>query len=217
MTQPQAKIGRPRGDRDIPELLIASARRLFAEQGFAATSVQEIVEAANVTKGGMYHYFHSKDDLLHEIYSRLLRLQTERLQIFLGSGEPLSTRLYQAAADVVMTSIIHIDSVTVFVRSLHELGTGKQKEVRAERRLYHESFRSLICEGQRDGIFDAAADADLALNYFFGAVHYLSTWYQPDGLLTPRTISKSYAQWLVASLADPAACNAGPVVSRELR
>ncbi|KOG87710.1 TetR family transcriptional regulator, partial [Streptomyces varsoviensis] len=61
--------------KPVPQRLLAAATRLFADQGYDRTSVQEIVEAAGVTKGALYHYFGSKDDLLHEVYARLLRLQ----------------------------------------------------------------------------------------------------------------------------------------------
>jgi AcrR family transcriptional regulator len=47
---------------------------LFARDGFANTSVQQIVDAA-VTKGAMYHHFRSKDDLAFGIYEHLLTLQ----------------------------------------------------------------------------------------------------------------------------------------------
>ncbi len=63
----------------VPQRLLAVATRLFAERGYDRTSVQEIVEAAGVTKGALYHYFGSKDDLLHEVYARMLRLQQQRL------------------------------------------------------------------------------------------------------------------------------------------
>ena len=39
----------------VPQRLLAAATRLFAEQGYDRTSVQEIVEAAGVTKGALYH------------------------------------------------------------------------------------------------------------------------------------------------------------------
>ena len=68
----QAAERRAPGDPPLPDRLLAVATRMFAEKGFGNTSVQEIVEAAGVTKGAMYHYFGSKDDLLYEIYHRLL-------------------------------------------------------------------------------------------------------------------------------------------------
>ena len=51
----------------MEERIIAAAVTLFAERGFDATAVQQIVDRAEVTKGALYHYFDSKDELLYEI------------------------------------------------------------------------------------------------------------------------------------------------------
>ncbi|SCG73439.1 TetR/AcrR family transcriptional regulator [Micromonospora inositola] len=85
------------GDEALPQRLLAVATRLFAEKGFEKTSVQEIVEAAGVTKGAMYHYFAGKDDLLQEIYERLLRTQRERLEATMAEAQPVARRLHGAA------------------------------------------------------------------------------------------------------------------------
>lgn len=77
----------------VPRRLLAAATRLFAERGYDRTSVQEIVEAAGVTKGALYHYFGSKDDLLHEVYARVLRVQQERLDAFADADAPVEERL----------------------------------------------------------------------------------------------------------------------------
>jgi AcrR family transcriptional regulator len=44
--------------------LLAEAQRLFRERGYAATSLEQIAEAAEVTKGAIYGHFASKEDLL---------------------------------------------------------------------------------------------------------------------------------------------------------
>ena len=46
------------------ERLLQEARRLFREKGYAATSLEQIAEAADVTKGAIYGHFSSKEDLL---------------------------------------------------------------------------------------------------------------------------------------------------------
>lgn len=47
--------------------MVVEARRLFGERGYAATSVDEIVRAAGVTKGALYHHFTGKDDLFRAV------------------------------------------------------------------------------------------------------------------------------------------------------
>ncbi|WP_344106144.1 TetR/AcrR family transcriptional regulator [Nocardiopsis rhodophaea] len=180
--------------------MLSAATRLFAEKGFDRTSVQEIVDAAGVTKGAMYHYFASKDDLLAEVYERILRMQMTRLEEIAASEGPVADRLGRAAADVVVSTIANLDDATIFFRSMHQLSAAKQREVRADRRRYHELFRSLITEGQREGVFAARVPADLVVDFYFGSVHHLSTWYRADGALTPDEIGAHYARLLLDAL-----------------
>jgi AcrR family transcriptional regulator len=184
----------------VPERLLAEATRLFAERGYDRTSVQEIVEAAGVTKGALYHYFGSKDDLLHEIYARVLRLQTERLDAIAARSTDVRQRLAEAAADVVVTSIENLDDTKIFFRSMHQLSPEKQKAVRAERRRYHETFRSLVEEGRRDGHFRPELRADLVVDFFFGSVHHLGTWYRADGPLSAREVATEFSDLLLHSV-----------------
>ncbi|OON82436.1 TetR/AcrR family transcriptional regulator [Streptomyces tsukubensis] len=184
----------------VPQRLLAAATRLFAEQGYDRTSVQEIVEAAGVTKGALYHYFGSKEDLLQEVYARVLRLQQERLDAYVDAPDPVETRLRAAAADVVVTTIDNLDDAAIFFRSMHHLSPEKNKQVRSERRRYHERFRALVEEGQRQGTFSTETPADLVVDYHFGSVHHLSTWYRPGGSLTPQQVADHLADLLLRAL-----------------
>lgn len=186
--------------KPVAQRLLATATRLFAEQGYDRTSVQEIVDAAGVTKGALYHYFGSKEDLLHEVYGRVLRLQQERLDRFADADAPVEQRLRDAAADVVVTTIENLDDTKIFFRSMHHLSPEKDKQVRAERRRYHERFRALVEEGQRTGVFSADVPADLVVDYHFGSVHHLGTWYREDGPLSPQQVADHLAGLLLRAL-----------------
>lgn len=48
--------------------LLAAARALFAEAGYAATSLDQIAAAASVTKGALYHHFEGKRDIFRAVY-----------------------------------------------------------------------------------------------------------------------------------------------------
>jgi AcrR family transcriptional regulator len=50
------------------QLLVSVARELFTERGYAATSVEDIVQRAGVAKGTLYHHFTGKDVLFRAVY-----------------------------------------------------------------------------------------------------------------------------------------------------
>ncbi|MFF0312642.1 TetR/AcrR family transcriptional regulator [Streptosporangium sp. NPDC004379] len=188
-------------DREsVRQRLLGEATRLFAEQGFESTSVQEVVSAAGVTKGAMYHYFDSKDDLLHEIYGRVLRMQMERLTAIADGPGTVGERLHAAAADVVRTTVENLNDSKIFFRSMHLLAPDTRRSVRAERRRYHERFRDLVTEGQREGVFSTASPAELVVDFFFGSVHHLGTWYSTEGPLSGAEVGGHFADLLLASL-----------------
>lgn len=197
------RVGRPPttvNGQTVPERLVEVALRLFAEKGFESTSVQDVVSEAGVTKGAMYHYFDSKDDLLAAIYSRVLRLQMERLTAFVEQDGPVAERVFAAAADVVETTIEHLDSTTVFFRSLHQLSREKAEEVRRERRRYHDDFRGMVLEGQQSGVFREDIQADLVVDFFFGSVHHLPMWWKADRRTSATEVGHSFATLLLDGL-----------------
>ena len=190
--------GWPEGS--VPDRLSRAATRLFAERGFESASVQDIVTEAGVTKGAMYHYFDSKDDLLYAIYHRILAMQTARLEGFASAAGDIEERLRGAAVDVVETTLANLDEMIVFFRSQLMLHAAKQATVRAERCAYHERFRAMVEEGQRDGVLRKDIPADMVVFFLFGALHDITTWYRPDGPLGAREIGDHYAELLLGGL-----------------
>src|SRR5919199_3104486 len=59
--------------------LVASARALFAERGYAAVSVEQIVRRARVTRGALYHHFEDKSDLFRAVFESVQRDLAQRL------------------------------------------------------------------------------------------------------------------------------------------
>lgn len=188
------------GTRPVKERLLSVATGLFARHGFEGTSVQDIVDAAGVTKGAMYHYYGSKDDLLYEVYHQVLSMQTAHLdEIAAGPGTP-EERLRAAAADVVQTSLDNLDDMIVFFRSLHMLPEGKQSQIRAERREYHDKFKALVDEGVAAGAFRSDISSDIVVHYFLSVVNQLGSWFHPGGPLKPAQVGELFTELLVGGL-----------------
>jgi AcrR family transcriptional regulator len=79
------------------EELLATGLRLFAQQGFRATTIADIAEATGTAHGLVYHYFASKDDLLRAILDRYAFVST--LDAFLATayGRPAADVLTDVA------------------------------------------------------------------------------------------------------------------------
>src|SRR6266404_6687437 len=55
------------------EAILKAGRRLFGEQGFAATTMDDIAEAARVAKGAVYHHFAAKEAVFEAVFDQVSR------------------------------------------------------------------------------------------------------------------------------------------------
>lgn len=66
--------------------LVAAGRQLFGERGYAEVGTEEIVRAAGVTRGALYHHFGGKEKLLEAVYEQIEAESTQRVAaVVLGS------------------------------------------------------------------------------------------------------------------------------------
>ena len=111
--------------------LITTARRLFAHQGFAATSTEEILHEAAVSRGALYHHFPSKTDLFQATFEQVEdELTAQVLQSAAAGGETDPMRILQVGFDAFLDQclnpevqrIVMLDGPTVLGWDLwHEL------------------------------------------------------------------------------------------------
>jgi len=180
--------------------LTQASVQLFADQGYSQTSVQQIVDAAGVTKGALYHYFKSKDDLLFGIYDRLLSLQLANLNAIVGRGLGAEATVRLVCEDVIVTSIDGLHEATVFFRSQDMLSPARQTQVKRRRREYNDAFEAILARGQAEGVFREDIPRPLLIANFFSDAHYLSQWYSPGGQLSKEHVAGELTDLYLAGL-----------------
>jgi TetR/AcrR family transcriptional regulator len=101
-------MNKPKGQK-AKALLIKIATSLFAEKGYASTSVREIVERAGVTKPVLYYYFKNKEGLFHaileEAYLELEALLAQQLE----SQESFHDRIVAFSRQLYNLGMAHQD------------------------------------------------------------------------------------------------------------
>jgi AcrR family transcriptional regulator len=88
--------------------LIATARRLFAEKGFAATSTEEILGEAAVSRGALYHHFASKTDLFQATFESVEdELTAQVLAAATSTGETDPMRILELGFDAFLDQCVN--------------------------------------------------------------------------------------------------------------
>ncbi|AAV96315.1 transcriptional regulator, TetR family [Ruegeria pomeroyi DSS-3] len=98
--------------------LIAAARALFVDKGYAETSTPEIVRAAEVTRGALYHHFADKADLFRavveaEAEALVSRIDAEAVDAGAGGMEAGSAAFFRAMAEPGRARLLLIDGPAV--------------------------------------------------------------------------------------------------------
>jgi AcrR family transcriptional regulator len=151
-TERRTQAERSEATRDA---LIEAARSLFAERGYTGVGTEEIVRAAGVTRGALYHHFSGKRDLFEAVYERVELELAQRIAtgaLSAGAESPLAAMragaemFLQASTEPEAQQIALLDGPSV-------LGWDRWREIAAEHGLG-------LIEATLQAAIDAGAIAD---------------------------------------------------------
>lgn len=178
---------------DVPETLIRIAAKLFASRGYDATSVSDIVESASLTKGALYYYFNTKEDVLFAIHQRFIAAEMAQAQQIVKRYPEPTTRIRYLIVSLIESIAEFHNEVTVFFREMHRLSPNLFEQVQTVRDQYEAIFKNAIQAGQDQGVFRADIDPRLMTLGLFGQCNWTYTWMKSDGPLTPKQIGEHMA------------------------
>ena len=136
-----------RNSRNTRGRIVSAAWQLFYEQGYEHTTVEEIIEASETSKGSFYHYFDGKDALLSTL-SDLFDEKYEALQETMDPEMPALEQLLFLNSELFRT-IENSVSLELLARLLStQLITAGSKHLLDHRRTYYRLLRKIISRGQ---------------------------------------------------------------------
>src|SRR3712207_1125234 len=163
-----------------PEVIAAAAHE-FARRGYHATSIEHLLAATGLTRGGLYHYIDGKHDLLVAVQQALLEPLLLRAREAADPHEEPEAKLRAVVREWVSHVETHRDHMVVFAaeRRLVE-SDPRWAEIRRQR----ERFETLL-----DEVLGGDSLTRLAL---LGMVNHMPTWYRPDGPLSATEIADRF-------------------------
>jgi AcrR family transcriptional regulator len=199
-TPPSRPRLRARYERRL-EAIVALAAREFARRGFHNTSIDDLVAASGLQRGGLYHYIESKQQLLLLIHDQLLRPLLEQAREIAGSDADAGEQLRALIRVWVMHVAAHRDHMTVFneERRLIE-SVPEWARVREQRREFQTILGGVLRRGVDGGSF-AIADGDVALMSILGIVNHMPQWFDSAGRLSPEEVADHCADLVLHGIA----------------
>jgi len=192
--------------------ILRTAARLFQQQGYDATSMNDVAAALKLSKGGLYHHFQSKDEILFHIMSHAMDITEARVINVVrridgagasgGATEARLRTLIRLHIEVVLSP--EDREITVMLHENHPLPPALRRKINARKKDYLHFVEHLVADVQRDVQRSAQRDvqrkpdspstvrpraAALAL---VGMINWIYQWYKPDGPLTGEAIVQQY-------------------------
>ncbi|MGH9261311.1 MAG: TetR/AcrR family transcriptional regulator, partial [Acidimicrobiales bacterium] len=154
--------------------LLDAAARLFAEQGYAATRVVDIVDAAGVAKGLFYWYFENKEALFRELAAEIRRRLRRQQAAAMDDGAPALVRLLQGT----VASVRFMAENAPFFSLLEVEGRNVSDVLRQGTEQHLSDVAALIVEGQADGTVTDDDPAELLALGVVGTVGQFSHFHR---------------------------------------
>lgn len=181
-----ARVRDPVGYDGQREMILSHAAQLFAQRGYAGTSMNEVAAACGVSKATLYHYVRDKHDLAVRIAEehvlRLEALVEETLAAHADPEQRLQALIRGFGREYAQAQNAH-RVLTEDVRFLRE--EDQQRILDVERRVVA-AFAQTIAQVRGEPP-DSALGKPLAM-LLFGMINWTFTWLRPGGSLDHEAI-----------------------------
>jgi AcrR family transcriptional regulator len=179
--------------RLVEREILERAAELFAERGFAGTTVQDIADALGMSRPALYYYVKSKDVLLEQLVENLSINDAQVLEEIhqRRTGEPVD-KLREMALQLATNAASNPHQTQILAQSKHHLPDGIAQLNRDAERSIIQSLISTLEPGIRRGQFRALDPRTAAL-----AIVGMCLW-------TAWWVEESPLEQLIAQVADQA-------------
>jgi AcrR family transcriptional regulator len=203
---------------DSRQEILRTAARLFQQRGYDATSMNDVAAALKLSKGGLYHHFQSKDEILYEIMNHAMEITQERVlnpvRSIADPEERLRT-LIRLHIEVVLSP--RDREITVMLHENHPLPPLLRKRINGRKKEYVHFLESLMTEVQ-ERVQEKAQDKipskvqrevrqsagkvspRAAAFALLGMINWIYQWYKPEGELQAQSLIPQFTELIFGGI-----------------
>ncbi|WP_327084902.1 TetR/AcrR family transcriptional regulator [Nonomuraea sp. NBC_01738] len=172
--------------------IVREALRLFAEKGFAGTSIRDLAQACEIRSATLYAHFPAKEQVLAELVG--IGHEQHHAGLAAAGGDDPVSRLRNIVTAHVLTHAEYPLLAVVANNELHALSPEEAAPALLLRADGRRLISEILNEGIAEGVFDLP-DAFLAVTAISGMGMRVANWYTPDLPYTPEEIAGTYAEF----------------------
>src|ERR1700722_19553702 len=186
---------------DSRQEILRTAARLFQQRGYDATSMNDVAAALKLSKGGLYHHFQSKDEILYQIMNHAMDITQERVidpVRRIADPEQALRALIRLHIEVVLSP--RDREITVMLHENHPLPPSLRKKINARKKEYVRFLENLITEVQKFRRATGKVSPRAAAFALLGMINWIYQWYKPEGELQAQNLVPQFTDLVFGGL-----------------
>ena len=190
---------RPDKSEERKDQILDAAQDVFAKKGLQKTRMDDIVDKSGLSKGTLYWYFKSKDDIIIGIFDRIFSKEINDLKILVSSEKSSSERIFEYTDRVIVDilRLLRFAPIAFELLSLAFRTKYFQKYFKRYLATHMAIGESIIQQGIDSGEFRDidASEAAIAIGAIFEGTILL--WVYDKDLIDPESHVRSGIKFLV--------------------
>lgn len=162
------------------ETILEQAAKLFGDQGYRKTRLEDVAAHFGVTRAALYYHFKNKQEILFNIQLRAISGLLKGAEAILAEGDAIDVQFRRILAHHVAYVARNATYIGIFHEEEVELSPEQRSQVTVMRRRYTDKLIALYSDGIEAGYF-RPGDPKLALFTLMGACNWVYRWYRKGG------------------------------------
>ncbi len=197
------------GDKesDLKQRIVSEGLWLFLHKGFRNTTINDIINAAGVSKGAFYWHFQSKNELLETIIKEFEETFLDKAIDAVTRTRGSFLRKFKYYHKYITEFALHHKELCMGFMTVSAELAGNETDLENKiRRVYekHRDFlKGLVTMGRKEQVLKKDLDTDMAAHIIMAINHgMLLEWYMNQNTIDAQLLAKTYREIILSGMLD---------------